>query len=185
MKIRNKKMLTALVTCFAVVVLAGGAFALLVPGSLVFWGAVDVTADLRVDIMSMTASGAEDSAGDPITVVIGYDIDPGGQAAEIYFPPGHVFTPGDTFFFEFELENVGTLPARIQLGTVLPYPDDAGAISAFITWTPSAVDNSVLSPGGLRRVRFDADIVLPAGQTQVALRTETFRVAVPYVFAAD
>ena len=113
MKIRNKRLMTILVTAFAVVFMAGSAFAFTMRGPLVFQGTANVNALLELSIVEVTNEPAQsvlNRYNATAVVIHPYAFAPGNKLA--MFEVG--FTrPTPQLIFEFRVENTGSMPAVI------------------------------------------------------------------------
>ena len=144
MKIRNRKMITTLVACFAIVVLVGAAFA--AGGNLIFTGAVNVRADLNVVI-------AEGLPASFIPADITYQLENNNKRAVITIPAGfQLGTVGNnTLEFSFRLHNAGSVAAALVTPVVTHATVDntdplVTGTQDFLTWTIEVNGDPIPTP---------------------------------------
>ena len=103
MKLRNKRLVTALVAAFAVVFMAGSAFAFVSNGALVFTGTANIDAHLQLTITEANVTDGDwtvDARVDDHTDrAVNFSAD--------------FFAPNQRAAWAFVVENTGTMPALI------------------------------------------------------------------------
>ena len=111
MKMRNKKLISAVVAAFLVVVMAGSAFAF-GTGQLQFTGTANVASELSVVI--------QDYVGFPVAPSLSGFAQVAPDGKSVTFDVGVFEVPGQYQTVWFTLENNGTVPARVNLTGELP-----------------------------------------------------------------
>lgn len=115
MKIKNKKRFNTIIAAFVAVFIAGGAFAFVAAGPLLFNGTANVDAELELSIMD---AGINPRPPQPNTVA----------SADMFHTPKSELgkgehqvsfsailrAPGDNAHFVFKVENTGTMDAAIH-----------------------------------------------------------------------
>ena len=100
---KNKKLTSILITVFAVVFMAGSAFAFVSQGPLIFQGTVNVNAELLVEIDAVRVRG------NPNNLNVTYGTD--GRTATFTVRDFHA--RGQRVEMEFDIINNGTMPAVV------------------------------------------------------------------------
>ena len=111
MKIRNKRLMTMLVATFAVVFLAGSAFAFRADGPLSFAGTANIDARLQLSIVEYEF--AFDRYSDDVEIVTAL----GEGVRNVEFTME--FTRPARRSVDFYVENTGTMPAQLHAANII------------------------------------------------------------------
>ena len=167
MKLKNRKMISALVAAFMVVVLAGSAFAF-GTGVLRFEGEVNIDTELRVDIHH---NSTHLQTNPYVNVEIAEDL----KSATITVGPGALRAPGCYFIASFWLVNRGTVYAQLS-DPAITYTGNWDLVD--VSYTTSG---RLIPRGGQQR--FDVTVTLEDFDYMRINETLEFTVVFNYSFA--
>ena len=178
MKLKSRKMVSAIVAAFLIVVLAGSAFAF-GTGVLTFEGRATIDTNLQVDVYSVRALSLDTFPFQHVA----FEISECNQTVTFTFPDGffdNLYGTRTTFAHAI-LKNTGTVPATIGNPTVVTSESTGGVHQFFdVEWLWQDVNENFINP--VQRTALAAELIFDTtGFEGTSIQGEfVFEVTFPY-----